>query len=231
MFRNISLFTLIIFTLSSCLKDNKTITEKESYFLTITTESDTSNKVYLQKLVIVEDIDSTLIENGNAYFKGSVETPQRYLITIDGYFGGKMIVLENDSITVSIKNKDLINSNITGSKLNKELLNVQTASEKIYSKIDVLFPDMQIARLNNDAEKLQEISKKMTLIEQENIDFNFKYVKENPDSYISAMILSDLARRDSIETKKITDSYNSLSENVKKSVDAQKVAAFISGLH
>ena len=231
MFRNISLFTLIIFTLSSCLKDNKTITEKESYFLTITTESDASNKVYLQKLVIVEDIDSTLIENGNAYFKGSVETPQRYLITIDSYFGGKMIVLENDSITVSIKNKDLINSNITGSKLNKELLNVQTASEKIYSKIDVLFPDMQIARLNNDAEKLQEISKKMTLIEQENIDFNFKYVKENPDSYISAMILSDLARRDSIETKKITDSYNSLSENVKKSVDAQKVAAFISGLH
>ena len=229
MFRNISIFVVLILTLSSCTKDNKT-SEKESYFLTISTESGTSNKVYLQKIAIAKEIDSTILKNGNAYFNGNIDTPQRYLITIDGYFGGKMIVLENDSITVEIKNKDLINSNIIGSKLNNELLNVQKESEKIYRKIDVLFPDMQRARLDNDAVKLEDISKKMTLIEQENIDFNFKYAKENPDSFISAMILSDLSRRDSIDTKKITESYNLLSENIKKSADAKKVATFIAEL-
>ncbi len=231
MFKNISLFVVLVFTLNSCTKDITKVSKKDSYVLSISTENGSNNNVYLQKLATSIEIDSTKIENGKAIFKGSIETPQRYLITIEGFFGGKMIVLENDSITVDIKNKDLINSKIVGSKLNNELFKVQKESEKIYNRIDVLFPDMQRARLENDAKKLQEISVKMTRIEQENIDFNFKYAKENPDSFISAMILSDLSRRDSIDIKKITDSYNSLTESVKKSVDAQKVASFIAKLH
>ncbi|PHR68858.1 MAG: hypothetical protein COA67_11940 [Lutibacter sp.] len=231
MFKNISLFFLLFLTLSSCTKDKTKVLKSDTYFLSVSTENGSNNTVYLQKLANSTVIDSTQIENGIALFKGSVDTPQRYLITIEGYFGGKMIVLENDSITIEIRNKDLINSKIVGSKLNNELFNVQKQSEKIYNKIDPLFPDMQRARLENDAKKLQEISMKMTIIEQENINFNFNYSKENPNSFISAMILNDLSRRDSIDLKKLTDTYNALSDNVKKSVDAQRVASFITELH
>ena len=231
MFKNISLFTVLFFTLISCTKEVKKGSKKDAYHLTISTDNGSNNKVYLQKLTTSTEIDSAIIENGLATFNGKLETPERYLITIEDYFGGKMIVLENDSITIKIKNKDLINSNIVGSELNNELLKVQSTSEKIYSKIDVLFPDMQRARLDNDAKKLQEISKKMSLIEQENIDYNFNYAKENPDSFISAMILSDLSKRDSINTKKIIETYNSLTNRVKKSIDAQKVESFIAELH
>lgn len=231
MFKNISLIIILLFTLNSCTKENVKAIENDSYFLSISTENGNNSSVYLQKLAAESEIDSVKIENGKAIFNGSLKTPQRYLITIEDFFGGKMIVLENDSITVTIKNKDLINSTITGSKLNNELIKVQKESEKIYNKIDVLFPDMQRARLENDAEKLQEISKKMSLVEQENVDYNFNYTKENPNSFISAMILNDLSRRDSIDTQKIKDSYNSLSNNVKKSIDAQKVASFIADLH
>ena len=231
MFKNISLIIILLFTLNSCTKENVKTIENDSYFLSISTENGNNSSVYLQKLAAESEIDSVKIENGKAIFNGSLKTPQRYLITIEDFFGGKMIVLENDSITVTIKNKDLINSTITGSKLNNEMIKIQKESEKIYNKIDALFPDMQRARLENDAEKLQEISKKMSLVEQENVDYNFNYTKENPNSFISAMILNDLSRRDSIDTQKIKDSYNSLSNNVKKSVDAQKVASFIADLH
>ena len=231
MFKNISLIIILLFTLNSCTKENVKTIENDSYFLSISTENGNNSSVYLQKLAAESEIDSVKIENGKAIFNGSLKTPQRYLITIEDFFGGKMIVLENDSITVTIKNKDLINSTITGSKLNNEMIKIQKESEKIYNKIDALFPDMQRARLENDAEKLQEISKKMSLVEQENVDYNFNYTKENPNSFISAMILNDLSRRDSIDTQKIKDSYNSLSNNVKKSIDAQKVASFIADLH
>ena len=227
MFKKISLLVVLIFTINSCTKDVVKISKKDSYFLTVSVGNGNNGNVYLQRLSTPTEVDSTEIENGVAHFKGKVVTPERYLITIEGFFGGKMIVLENDSITVNIKNKDLINSKITGSKLNDELLRVQKVSEKIYNQIDALFPDMQRARLENDATKLQVISAKMTLIEQENINYNFDYAKENPDSFISAMILSDLSKRDSIDRKKVTNSYNSLTDNIKKSIDAQKVAAFL----
>lgn len=231
MFKNISLIIVLILTLSSCTKEVKKTIKSNSYFLNISTENGSDNTVYLQKLANSTEIDSTSISDKNAVFSGSIKTPERYLITIEGFFGGKMIVLENDSITIEIKNKDLINSKIIGSKLNDELLRVQKKSEKIYNQIDALFPDMQRARLENDAEKLQEVSAKMTLIEQENIDFNFDYANQHPDSFISAMILSDLSKRDSIDREKITKIYNSFTDEVKKGIDAQKVAAFLKGLH
>ncbi|MCF6279348.1 MAG: DUF4369 domain-containing protein [Flavobacteriaceae bacterium] len=232
MFKNISLILVLILTLNSCTKDVKKVIKNDSYFLSISVESGINNIVYLQKLANPSEIDSAEIEeNGMAVFKGSIQNPERYLITIEGLFGGKMIIIENDSITVDIKNKDLINSTIIGSKLNDELFEVQKKSERIYNKIDVLFPDMQRARLENDVEKLQEITRKMTLIEQENIDFNFNYAKENPNSFISAMILSDLSKRDSIDTKKIIESYNTLTDKVKKGIDAQNIELFLKGLH
>lgn len=224
MLKKISLILLFTLAISSCTKKtNKVIEQKNSYFLSISTENGINNNVYLQKLTNPTEIDSAKINNKNAVFTGSIETPERYLITIEGFFGGKMIVLENDSITIHIKNKDLINSTVIGSKLNNELLIVQKESEKIYNQIDVLFPDMQRARLENDAEKLQEISIKMTLIEQENIDFHFGYAKKNPDSFISAMILSDLSKRDSIDIQKVSEIYNLFTDKIKKGIDAQKI--------
>lgn len=231
MIKNSFLIIVSILTLGSCAKEVKKVPKKNSYSLNISVETITKNVVYLQRLANPKEIDSTIIDNQTALFTGSIETPERYLITIEGFFGGKMIVLENDSITIKITNKDLINSKIVGSKLNNELLKVQKNSEKIYNQIDALFPDMQRARLENDAEKLQEISVKMTLIEQENIDFNYNYAKQHPDSFISAMILSDLSKRDAIDSKKISSIYNSFTDEVKKSIDAQKVSIFLETLH
>lgn len=219
------LFTLL---LTSCTKDAKKNTDDNSYYLNISTEDNGKRKVYLQQLSNPSKIDSTFIENKQGIFKGSIKSPERYLVTIDGYFGGKMIVLENDSISVEIKNNDLINATISGSNLNNELLKVQKNSERIYNQIDALFPNLQRARLNNDVKTLQDISSKMSKIEQENIDYHFSYAMQYPDSFISAMILNDLSKRDSINIEKLSSIYNSLNENIKLSADAQKVSSFLS---
>ena len=217
-----SIFLLMI----SCKKENKP-TINDSYVVNLSIDNVEGKKAYLQQLSALKSIDSTTITNGKAIFKGSVKTPERYLITIESVFGGKMIILENDSINIVVNNDDLIYATITGSKLNDELVAVQKKSEEIYNKIDLLFPDLQRARLENDSKKLAEISSKMKAIEAENINFHFDYAQKHPNSFLSAMIVRDLIKRDSIDIDRVKTIYNLFPKEVKNSADAKVIASFL----
>jgi hypothetical protein len=217
--KSLILLSFIIF-FTSCKKEKQLITTNDSYTLSINIDNNEGNKTYIQKLLSPTEIDSSIIENGVSHFNGEILTPERYILTIENVFGGKMFILENDSININIKDNDLINAAIFNSEINDELIAVQKKSESIYNKIDLLFPELQRARLENDVESLNNISNKMSSIEQENINFHFTYASENPNSYISAMILNDLSKRDSIDKNKISTIFTSFSSEVKKSKDA-----------
>lgn len=232
MYKKFYVSILSLFFIISCKKDSKDFkTNNSSYVLTIHIDNQTNKLAVIQNLNNPTFKDSARINNNIAVFNGKIDYPERYILTVENMFGGKMFILENDSINISINNSDLINAQITNSKINTELLNVQKTSENIYNQIDLLFPDLQRARLENDVKKLSEISKKLSSIEEENIDFNFNYAANNPSSYISAMILDDLSKRDSIDINKIKSTYEKLSDNVKKSSDAIKVNQFLQKLH
>ncbi len=231
MLKKIILLSLILTVLSSCEKEKKPPIKMDSYVVSINIDNVDGNKVYLQDLNTSTLIDSTLVKDGSAIFKGKIAVPERYLITIENVFGGKIIILENDSINVYVKDKDLLKASISGSKLNNELNDVLKKTEKIYSKLNLFYPDLQRARIENDADKLASIKHKMKGIVQENLDFHFNYVQKNPNSFVSAMILRDLIKRDSIDTNKVENLFNSFSSEVKKSSDAQKIALFLETLH
>ena len=219
------LFIILLFT--SCKKEKQIISNEVPYTLSILIDNNEGNKAYIQKLLNPTEIDSTVIKNGVSTFVGQIAYPERYILTIETVFGGKMFILENDSINIHIKNNDLMNATILNSKINYELISVQKESEKIYNKIDLLFPDLQRARLENDAISLKDISTKMSLIEQENMNFHFFYASKNPNSFISAMILNDLSKRDTIVRNKISKIYASFSMEVKKSEDSKVINTLI----
>lgn len=223
-------FSLLLL-ISSCKKDNNLSNKVNEYVLSIEIDNKNGHFAYIQKLNNPKEKDSVLIQNSIGILKGEISTPERYILTIGETFGGKMFVLANDSINIKVPEQDLLNAQISGSKINEELKTFQKKSEEIYDKIDLLFPDLQRARLENNADYISEIAKKMSAIEEENISFNYNYASEHPNSFISAMILNDLSKRDSIDVKKVVDLYNLLSEDVKKSSDAQFVHNYIQQLH
>lgn len=226
------LFVCVLFFFFSCKKESKLPQNKKQFVVYISTTNTTNNnKVFLQKLNAKKHIDTSFITNNHAIFKGKLITPERYLLTVDGFSGSKILILENDSIYVNIKDKDVTNAKIKGSILNDELNTLQKKSAQIYSEINLLFPDLQRARLENNASKLLEISSKIKKIEQKNIQFYLKYAQNHPNSFISPMILNDLCKNDSISIKKIHTIYNSFSSEVKKNSDAQNIAEFLEKLH
>lgn len=229
MIKQLLLLSICIVGFISCKKEDGINSNNGGYTITINAELTDDTKAYLHKFNTgdVQKIDSTTFINHTTTFTGQIVYPERYLITIDEVFGGLVLIVENDSISIVVKNKDLINAQITGSQLNKELQIYKANLDKIYSKVDALFPEMQRARLENNADKLKNISSKMQGIETESIEYSFEYASEKLDSYISAIILNDLSMRDSIDLSRITTLYKKIAVKVKESPDAKELNAFL----
>ena len=94
------LFIITLFT--SCKKEKQLILNEDSYTLSILIDNNEGNKVYIQKLLSPTEIDSTIVKNGISTFVGQISYPERYILTIETVFGGKMFILENDSINIHI---------------------------------------------------------------------------------------------------------------------------------
>ena len=185
--------------------------------------------VYLNKIIgnTVYQIDSAKIENNTFTVQGIVEYPERFAITFDTYASKTVLILENQPINITIDIEKVNDPIITGSPLNTKLDEFKNISKSIFRKIDYLYPRFQKARLENDVQKLEEIGKEMKSIEKEFQQFSFQFIKENNNSYIAPMLLSDQIKTSIIDTVSIKKSYQLLSEKVKHSPDAQIIASFL----
>ena len=216
--------TFLIILCLGCSKSKIDNTNSSTFTLSVIDSENNYRTCYLYHVNSLLLSDSTNFKNGEATFNDSILLPSRYLIRLDELQQGKLIILENDSISVLLNSDDIRQSMVKNSKINKELTAYQNSSAKITQKIELLFPELQRARLENNDEKLAEIDTKIKAIEIENLEFSYNYALKNPSSFISAMILNDLSKRDSVDFPKIQEIYYNLSDIVKQSEDAKLVA-------
>jgi len=188
-----------------------------------------ASTVYLNKIIgnSIYQIDSAKIENNKFTIQGIVEYPERFAITFDSYASKTILILENLPINITIDVENINDPIITGSPLNTKLDEYKTISKSIFRKIDYLFPRFQKARLENDVKKLEEIGTEMRAIEKEFQEFSFQFIKKNNNSFIAPMLLTDQLKTSIIDTVKIKQSYQLLSEEIKHSPDAQIIATFL----
>lgn len=188
-----------------------------------------ASTVYLNKIIgnSIYQIDSAKIENNKFTIQGIVEYPERFAITFDSYASKTILILENLPINITIDVENINDPIITGSPLNAKLDEYKTISKSIFRKIDYLFPRFQKARLENDVKKLEEIGTEMKAIEKEFQEFSFQFIKKNNNSYIAPMLLTDQLKTSTIDTVKIKQSYQLLSEEIKHSPDAEIIATFL----
>jgi len=204
-----------------------TALEIGGFVLTGTLDSYLSDKVYLNKIIENEiyPVDSTAIENNQFIFKGAVKYPERFALTFENYSTAVILIIENTDFQMSLNTNQINEPVITGSALNNELHEYELTSKRIFKKIEFLFPQFQKARLENDATKLLEIGNEMKNIEAEFVDYSYNFIKNNRNSFVSAMILHDQLKTAKSDTLRIEQTYYMLAEEVKKSSDAQIIAS------
>jgi len=191
-----------------------------------TLKSALSDKVYLSKITQndIQPVDSAKIENNNFVFQGIVEHPERFLLSFENSSAAVIFIVENTNFEIFIDPDQMEEPVINGSELNTKLVEYKLASKNIFKKIDYLFPKFQKARLENDVKKLDEVGNELKQIESEFTDFSYNFIKNNSDSYVAAMVLSDQLKSTTVDTLRISNAYKLLSEEVKRSPDAQLIA-------
>jgi hypothetical protein len=197
-----------------------------------TLKSYLSDKVYLNRIIDngIYPIDSSVIKNNQFIFKGFVNYPERFVLTFQNYSATVILIVENTEFNINLNPNELSDPLITGSPLNSKLNEYKLASKIIFNKIDLLYPQFQKARLENDAEKLIEIGSEMKNIETEFTNFSYDFIRINKNSFVAAMILRDQLKASEIDSLRILNSYKILSEEVKNSPDA-KIIASVFNLH
>lgn len=222
------LFGLFIFscnnTVSPLKKEKDSV--KNGFVLHGTLKSFLSDKVYLNKIIAndIQPVDSAKIENNQFVFQGIVDYPERFILSFENSSTAVIFIVENTNFDILLDPDQIEEPVIKGSELNNKLNEYKLASKNIFKKIDYLFPRFQKARLENDVKKLDEIGNELKNIETEFTDYSFNFVKNNNDSYISAMVLSDQLKASTVDTARISNAYKLLSSEVKKSPDAQLIA-------
>jgi len=199
--------------------------DTEGFVLKGTLDTYLSDKVYLNKIIEnqIFPIDSAIIKNNLFTFRGAVEYPERFALTFKNYSSSALLIIENTNFQISLIANQINEPTITGSALNAELNEYELASKRIFKKIDFLFPQFQKARLENDADKLFDIGNEMKEIESEFVDYSYKFIKDNRNSFVAAMVLHDQLKTAKADTLRIVQTYQMLSEEVKESPAAQNI--------
>ena len=223
---SISILILIIY---SCQNKSTSFSDDNYFIKGDITALSNKTKVLLKKQEngITISIDSTFSENGKFEFSGIIETPAMYGIFIDSIKGGIYPLVESGTITINAHKDSLYNPRVSGTKLNNELNVFKEGSKKIVDKINDLFPEFQKARAENDVEKIDQINAEMKAINDENTTYSLNYTKNNPDSYISAMILQSLLRMPDMNPEKAKLIYTNFSDEVKKSDFSKSIKNYI----
>lgn len=227
-----SLLNLFIFSCNNPKSQLEKATDanKNGFVLKGTLKSFLSDKAYLSKIIgnDIQSVDSAKIENNNFVFQGIVDYPERFILSFENSSAAAILIVENTNFEIFLDPDQIEEPVIKGSELNTKLYEYKLASKNIFKKIDYLFTKFQKARLENDVKKLDEVGNELKKIEMEFTDFSFNFVKNNSDSYVSAMVLSDQLKTSTVDTIRISNAYKLLSEKVKKSPDAQLIATALS---
>jgi peroxiredoxin len=186
MFKNLFIALFALVTIASCTK-----APKNEYTITGSVDSVFNGMAYLQKRLETPliTIDSSLITNGKFSFKGTIDYPEVYYITIPATRSSVPFFIEPSGITVNINIKDINKTKIIGSKIQTEYDRYLDQLDQYNTKIRENYQLYNAAMELKDPVKAHYYDSLTNAIDHEREQFSKKYALENSKSWISPYIV------------------------------------------
>ena len=223
--KKITLLALFTLSIISCnnLKDNE--------FLI----SGTANGIENGKKVFVEIQDENgviakdtgVIENGKFELKGSTDNIDLGFIRIENEKINLPIILEEGKIKINIVKDSLQKSTIEGTsnidkfqKFNNESVAILEKVKKFEKENN---PKMQKALTENDTVTVNKIKKEYKNFQNDMNDYSKTFIKNNPDAFISVLLLENFLMREYIPATEIKSFYDKLDKKLVNTKSAQNI--------
>jgi peroxiredoxin len=177
---------LAVVMMASCEKP-----VKNAFTITGTIDSVFNGIIYLQKKADnpLVTIDSARFTDGKFTFKGAVDYPEVYYLTIPSTKSSVPFFIEPAEITVNIMTKDINKSKITGSKNQAAYDSYLDMLDQFNNKIRESYQMYNTAQEVGDAVKARYYDSLLTVQDEQRTEFSKQYVLKNPASFISPYII------------------------------------------
>ena len=139
--------------------------------------------------------DTAAIQNGEFIFKGDIPQPAQYILSIEGKEYPCYFYAENAEMTLTGHADSLYKAEISGGELNEDKKNVMQKHMEIQDKwnLDSLLK-VALATDPPDDKTMLILREVSDSISKEFLEYELKFVKENPSAFYSAIIIEKWSR-------------------------------------
>jgi peroxiredoxin len=186
MIKNLFIAMLAVIMMASCTKK-----VKNEFTITGTVDTVFNGTIYLQKRMDAPliTIDSSQLTGGKFSFKGIINYPEVYYLTIPATKSSVPFFIEPSEITVNIKTKSIDKTKITGSKTQAEYDAFLDMLDQFNSKLRESYQIYNKARELGDNQKMKYYDSLINVQDEQKSEFSKNYVLQNPKSFISPYII------------------------------------------
>jgi peroxiredoxin len=216
--------TLILVFLSSCNNDNgfvingtiDVIDDTKVYIL----QADQNNQPFIK--------DSTLVKSNQFSFKGISATPEISYIQVEGVNGYVLAILEKGEITADIDKNNISKSTVFGTVSNDDFVKYKLETKSLVDNMNSIASSAQDAVMNGDVATAKELEKDYNKKEREVLLYEWDFIIDNLDSYMSALLLEVFMVENKVNKDSIIDVYESFSNRIKVSGVGKNIASLLS---
>ena len=183
-------------------------------------QADQNNQPYIK--------DSTSVESNSFKFKGVSSTPQISYIQVEGVNGYVLAILENGDIKADIFKDSISKSRVYGTKSNDDFIKYKSETKSLVDVMNNISSDAQNAIMSGDVLTAMELEKEYNSKEREVMLYEWDFIVDNLDSYMSALLLEVFMIENKVNKDSIIDVYESFSNRIKVSDVGKNIADLLS---
>ena len=207
-----SIVLIVLIVVISCGRD-------QSYQLEGTTDFEDGKSVYLIEIdqnFQPTTIDTTIIENGKFRFEQEIAYPQNSFIQIEDFSQYFLFIAESGTITMDIKQEELPYFTFGGTLSNDGLYNYKNDIEAFRSSLEAIGNEGYQAQTQGDSILVKDLYEQYYSVEDQILQYDIDFVKNNPSSFLSLMILQSHTQTQTIDQDSLIELYDRLSDGIKK---------------
>ncbi|WP_438969371.1 redoxin domain-containing protein [Nonlabens sp.] len=174
-------------------------------------------------------IDTSIVMEESFFFdkKEQLSSEEVRFLTLDGSEGNFIILVQNSALNIRLKKDSLYDSEVIGSKSNQALKTFKKQQTSYASQSKIYRDERAAALRSNDNTKATDVTAKWTQAEKDFKEYAIETITSNNSSVIAPMILGELLNSKFIDAAKSREIYNDFNTQVKQSVMAQRIDAYL----
>ena len=159
--------------------------------------------------------DSATVVKGNFSFSDSILVPEMHYIFFKNIQGNIPVILEPGNINITVFKDSLRSTKINGTKSNDDFKAYIDESSSLINELNNIQSEINYNIALNDSLLTDDLEKQFINMRKKLTDYEFDFMTNKNDSYISALILQRMVFERSIDYDKADSIMNSFDESLK----------------